>query len=72
MKNGKTQWFDKFKRLYYYITINGGHCSYNQKFINSIKDCELCSICNWSSRCYHLIDIDDMPYFNMWKERKEK
>lgn len=64
MKNGKTQWFDKFKRLYYKLTIKG-YCSYHQKYIINIKDCGVCSVCNWAYKCNHLIDFKDLSYIHL-------
>lgn len=41
--------------LYYkaYVYYFGGWCNYHSKKINSIKQCGVCSVCNWHWKCGH-------------------
>lgn len=41
------------KRMVYIITMRQGWCDYNSREINHLKECEFCSVCNWTYRCHH-------------------
>jgi len=43
------------RRLYYriYLRCYDGFCSFHHKKIKRIRDCGICSVCNWTYKCVY-------------------